>query len=223
MSEWWTYELSDFLMFSASTWRRTLELHNRDWFPLQALATLVAAVLLIALRTKARLAPRAALLAMAAAWAFVAWSFLWQRYAPINWAAQYFAIGFALQAVLLARQAVSGGTAFAMEGGKNRGVTGDLLIAGAILYPMLALATGRPFAQTEWFGLVPDPTVLATLGLMLCLRGHRGWLLLPLPLLWCAITGATLWTLKSREWYVMPLAAALALVALSIRPRATPP
>ena len=31
MSEWWTYRLSDFLMFSGATWYRLLELHNAAW------------------------------------------------------------------------------------------------------------------------------------------------------------------------------------------------
>jgi hypothetical protein len=70
---------------------------------------------------------------------------------------------------------------------------------------------------------MPDPTVLATLGLLLCLRGGRPWLSIVLPLLWCAIGGATLWTLKSPEWFVLPLAGMLALLALLIPRPAAPP
>ncbi|MFC5499880.1 DUF6064 family protein [Caenimonas terrae] len=222
MTEWWAYGLSDFLMFSARTWQRTLELHNRDWFPSQALATLLATVMLFALRARAAWAPRAALLAMAMAWGFVAWAFHWQRYAPINWAAQYFAAGFALQALLLAWRALAAPPARVADGGL-RSLVGDLLLAAAILYPLLALAAGRPPVETEWVGLMPDPTVLATLGLLLSLHGGRNRLLLPLPLLWCAITGATLWTLKSPQWWLAPLAGVLALAAFPIPPRAAPP
>jgi hypothetical protein len=214
MTEWSTYELSDFLMFSARTWQRTLELHNRDWFPLQALTTLVAAVLLFALRARARWAPRAGLLLLALAWAFVAWAFHWQRYAPINWAAQYVAIGFALQALLLAWEGV-GRKPMVPDSRGLRGTAGDLLLAASILYPLLALVQTRSVLPTEWVGLMPDPTVLATLGVLLSLRGGR-WpsIAMVLPLLWCAIAGATLWTLKSPTWYLLPLAGALAVVAL---------
>jgi hypothetical protein len=222
MTEWWTYDLSDFLMFSARTWQRTLELHNRDWFPLQALATLLATAMLFALRAPASWAPRAGLLAMALAWGFVAWAFHWTRYAPINWAAQFFAAGFALQALLLAWQAFAAPPSRAAAGGPRR-LVGDLLVAAAILYPLLALGAGRPPVETEWVGLMPDPTVLATLGLLLLLRGGRPWMLLPLPLLWCAVTGATLWTLKAPAWWLPPLAGGLALAALVIPPRAAPP
>jgi hypothetical protein len=212
MTEWWTYGLSDFLMFSPRTWQRTLELHNREWFPLQALAAPAVVVVLFALRARARWAPRAGLLLMALAWAFVAWAFHWQRYAPINWAAQWFAVGFAAQALLLAWQGLGRAPALAGSSGL-RGKAGDLLIAAAILYPLLALATGRPLAQSEWFGLAPEPTVLATLGLLLFLRGPGPAFSMALPLLWCAIAGATLWTLKSAGWVLMPLAGVLAMLA----------
>lgn len=148
MSEWWTYGLSDFLMFSARTWQRTLELHNRAWFPFQALATLAVAVLLFALRARARRAPRAGLLLLAGACGLVAWAFHWQRYAPINWAALYFAIGFALQAVLLLWSAVAPRPPGYADGALRRQI-GDLLLAAAILYPLIALAAGRPILQTE--------------------------------------------------------------------------
>ena len=44
---------------------------------------------------------RAVAAILAALWLFVAWAYLLQRYDPINFAARYFAIGFALQAALL--------------------------------------------------------------------------------------------------------------------------
>jgi hypothetical protein len=68
---------------------------------------------------------------------------------------------------------------------------------------------------------MPDPTVLATLGVLLCLRGTRAWMTMTLPLLWCAIAGATLWTLKSPQWSVLPLAGMLSLLALLIPPRSS--
>ena len=40
-------------------------------------------------------------LLLAACWTWIAWAYLGSRYATINWAAVYFAYGFALQALLL--------------------------------------------------------------------------------------------------------------------------
>ena len=106
---------------------------------------------------------------------------------------------------------------------------GLLAIAWALLaHPMLAPAFGRPWSQAEVFGLAPDPTVIATLGLLLCAdargRGVR-WLLRALwavALAWCAVSAATLWTLGSAQGGVPLLAAALA-VAAARTGRASPP
>jgi len=38
------------------------------------------------------------------------------------------------------------------------------------------------------------------------------WELLVIPLLWCAISGATLWTMESPDWMIMPVAGGLALL-----------
>ncbi|WP_426176950.1 hypothetical protein [Massilia sp. TWR1-2-2] len=58
--------------------------------------------------------------------------------------------------------------------------------------------------------MAPDPTALATLGLLALARpGH--WLLWPIPPLWCAITGATLWTMHAPDIWIAPLTALVAL------------
>ena len=44
MSEWWTYRLSDFLMFSPRTYHRLFELTNAEIWPLQ-IVTLAAGLL----------------------------------------------------------------------------------------------------------------------------------------------------------------------------------
>ena len=43
----------------------------------------------------------------------------------------------------------------------------------------------------------PDPTVIATVATLALVRGRVRWLLLTVPLLWCAITAATLWAMKT--------------------------
>jgi hypothetical protein len=77
-----------------------------------------------------------------------------------------------------------------------------------------ATARGLPsaWAQAEFSGLAADPTAIATLGLLLLLRGPRGplramWLL---PLGWCLLSAATLWTLGSMQGGVLLVAAWLA-------------
>ncbi|MER8962731.1 MULTISPECIES: hypothetical protein [unclassified Mesorhizobium] len=112
MSEWWTYRLGDFLLFSPRVYRRMFELHNVAFWPLH-LATLAAglAIVLLVLR---RLQNHALWIAfiLAVLWAFVGWSFLWSRYASINWAVAYVAPAFGLQALLLGFLGTVGGLAF---------------------------------------------------------------------------------------------------------------
>lgn len=86
-----------------------------------------------------------------------------------------------------------------------------LFLFALLLHPALEVALGRSWAQTGVFGTSPDPTVLGTLGLLLMAR-RRQPLLLPLPLAWCALSGATLWTMGSPGAWVLPLVGAAVLV-----------
>ena len=73
-----------------------------------------------------------------------------------------------------------------------------LIVYALAVHPLIALFTGRPWTQAEIFGLAPDPTAIATLGVLLAADRPR-WHLLMLPLLWCAISGLTLWTMEQPE------------------------
>ena len=79
------------------------------------------------------------------------------------------------------------------------------------IYPLLAPLFGRPWRQAEVFGITPDPTALATLGVALLAPARTMWLLLPLPLLWCLVSGATLWTMKASDAALLPAIGVLAL------------
>lgn len=197
MSEWWTYRLSDFLMFSPRTYWRLVELYNRDFWPLQLplLAAGTAALWLVATRPAHGF--RWIALGLSAAWLWVGWAFLWERYAIINWAAQYVALAFAVQAVLLTGAGLMRSNAAARPGTAAHGL-GWLLAAAGLLYPLAGLAAGRPWVQAEVFGMMPEPTALFTLGLLL-LSGHPASragrvLLFPIPVLCLLLGAATGWT-----------------------------
>src|SRR5262245_4925888 len=99
MSEWWTYRLSDFLMFSPRTYHRLFELHNADIWPLQIVV--IAAALAVLFLVWRGAYGRAVAIGLAAAWMFVAWAYHFERYATISTGAPYYAAGFAMQALLL--------------------------------------------------------------------------------------------------------------------------
>ena len=89
MSEWWTYRPEDFLLFAPRVYWRLFELHNAAVWPLQIPALLLGATILVGLVRPRPWSGRITAGVLAAAWAFVAWTFLWHRYATINWAAAY--------------------------------------------------------------------------------------------------------------------------------------
>ncbi|MDX1583622.1 MAG: DUF6064 family protein [Thermoanaerobaculia bacterium] len=215
MSEWWTYRPSDLLMFSPETYYRLFELYNRDLWPLHLLSIAAGIALLVTLLSD-RPAWRGRLLAsvLALAWAWVAWAFLLERYATINWAAKWLALGFGLQALLLLSGALArnGLDPERPERWKTRG--GISLAAFAVLVqPLVGPLLGRSWNQAELFGLAPDPTVVATLGVVVLARsGFWRAVLLPIPLLWCAISGTTLRTMGSPDWVVLPVAGVVAIV-----------
>lgn len=125
MSEWWTYTLSDFLLFSAPTYHRLFELYNRE-----------------------------------------------------IWPAQIVALAF------------------------------GMFVFALIVQPAMGALSGRPWLQAEVFGVAPDPTVVATLGVLMLATRRSPWLLLIIPI----ISGATLWAMESGDALVMPLIALLALL-----------
>ncbi|MFZ5792350.1 MAG: DUF6064 family protein [Pseudomonadota bacterium] len=215
MSEWLTYSLSDFLLFSPSTYYRLFELYNLALWPGQILAVALGfAVLALALRGPAWRG-RAIAAILAACWLWVAWAYLLERYDTINWAAEYFALAFALEALLLiGAGALFGGLALRSRPDLFRRAGLCIFLFALLVQPLIGPLVGRTWTQTELFALAPDPTAIGTLGILLA-ADKPLWLLLVVPLLWCALSGATLWTMESPDALVTPGVAVLVL-ALAI-------
>ena len=226
MSEWWTYRPEDFLLFSPRVYWRTFELHNAALWPLQVLALAAGIVILLLVARRPRSSARWLALLLAILWIFVGWSFLWSRYATINWAVTYVAPAFAVEGVLLlVAGPLLNGVAFDRRG--FAGWTGYFLFAFALAgQPLLAPLQGRGWASSEVFGIAPDPLAIATLGLLLLARGRLVPLLLPIPVLWCLLSGITLRTMGEPQAWVHYSALALAAAAwiwTIARQRGSPP
>jgi len=88
-----------------------------------------------------------------------------------------------------------------------------LFLFALLVEPLAGPLFGRGWKQVEIFGLAPDPTAVGTLGLLLFATTRGRWVLMIVPVLWCAITGATLFTMKAPDFWVAPAAAALAVAA----------
>jgi hypothetical protein len=212
MSEWWTYTLSDFLLFSPRTYYRLFELYHAEIWPTQILAFALGVTILVLLFRGGDRAGPAILLILAACWLFIAGAFHWHRYATINWAAIYVAAGFALQALLLSWVAFRRRLSFAPQP-----LALAVFVFALVVQPLIGIWIGRPWTQAELFGVTPDTTAVATVAVLAMSKGHLRWLLMVLPVLWCAITGVTLWTMGAVDAAVTPVAAMTALAAVARR------
>lgn len=204
MSEWWTYRPEDLLLFSPRVYWRMFELQNTAVWPLQ-LVTFVAGILVILLAMKRPHGNECWIaLILAIFWVFVGWTFLWQRYATINWAISYIAPLFLLQSVLLLiatfvpRALVFGAHGLASWSG--------LMLVGTALFVCPLVSAASNWEQAEVLGIAPDPTAIGTLGLLLMAKGTFRRLLFAIPVLWCFVSALTLWTMGSPTAW-LPIAA----------------
>jgi hypothetical protein len=150
-------------------------------------------------RSKAAWQGRIILAILAGFWLWVAWAYLWERYDTINWVARYFAIGFGLQATLLLSRGVFHAPSFQLGFDPASRVGLGIFLFAVFLHPLIAPALGRPWTQAEIFGIAPDPTVIGTLGLLLMTEQRVAWELFVIPIIWCAISSAILWTMTSPD------------------------
>jgi Family of unknown function (DUF6064) len=219
MSEWWTYRLSSFLLFSPQTYYRLFELYNRAVWPGQLAAVAAGLVILVSLLRPSPGRSRIAAGILAAGWLWVAVAFHARRYATINWAAVYFAWAFGLEAALLFwAGAVRGRLVPEPRPDPVRRAGVWIFVFALVLYPLIAPVLGRGWRAAEIFGLAPDPTAAGTLGAIALAAGRARWELLVIPAAWCAVTGAFLKAMEAPDFWVAPLAAAAAVV-LSVRKR----
>ncbi len=209
MSEWWTYRLSDFLMFEPRTYYRLFERINGELWPAPLLA-LALGVALLVLAWRGR-APRATLLLLVPAWLTVGVAFHWQRYAPINFLAPWYARASVLEGALLLAAETGRVKWLRLRTDRTPDRLGLVLLACAVLLqPLIGPVSGRAWGAVELFGLAPDPTALATLGVVLALRAR--WTLLVIPVLLALASGATLWAMGAPDAWVTPVVAVSGVV-----------
>ena len=209
---WASYALADFVPFTAEVYFRLIERVNTAWWPLQLPAVALG---LTALAFAWRGRARPALLLLVPAWAAGGAVFHLRHYIELNWAAAWFGGAFLAQAALLLGLALARGVHERHRGHTPRdAVAAALALCGLVGYPAVALIAGHGWARAEVFALHPDPTAVATLGVVLvALRGVRAGLAALVPLLWLAVATLTLLALEAAWAWLLPGAVALALAA----------
>lgn len=204
MDAWLSYGLSDFLLFSPQTYFRQFALINEAMFPLPLLLQALAAALLLLTGNGARWRGRAVAIGLCLLWASSGWLFHWRSYAAINWAAAWFALGFAAQSALLLWLGVAADGMTATARSTTAALPARAVAAIIVLvYPLLALAFGRPWQEAELIGVSPDATAAFSAATIALCAPRGRWLMLALPLSWCAIALATLHVMGAPEFWVM--------------------
>lgn len=217
MDEWWTYRPSDLLLFSRETYYGLFELYHASVWPAHLALVLASAAPLVLLRGDARWRVRLAAATLALQWLWVAVAFHLAHFITINPFATYFGWAFLAQAALLLLMGMPPGVMSVPRawGFRERGAAALVLFA-LLAVPLLGLLAGRSWRQIEIPGMTPDPTAIATLGIVILTATRARIFWLALPIAWCLVGGVMLWTLGSVE-AVAPLgAAALAAVLLLI-------
>lgn len=213
MAEWASYELSDFLMFSSASYYRMIELYQQALWPGQLIV--VGALVFAVIRWRqAVYGPAVALLAFG--WVFVGVSFFFDRFSDIFLAATFVAIAFVLQGLLVAIAVFTPRAmrlTFESPTTLRQVAASAMLLVAVFIQPFLATFSGRSIVSADMVLVTPDPTVSATLALLLLARSIAWWLY-PIPLLWCAFSGLLLHALQSPGYWLMP---ALALITLFVR------
>ena len=203
--------LEDLLLFEPRVYWRLFALENEALWPAQPVLLAAVALLVLWLLRGRRPSGRWLGPVLGAAWLWTGWHFVALRYGTINWAAPTLAWGFYAEAGLLAGLGLSGRLVFERQG---RGAwPGIALLAAALAWPLLAALDGRSWHEAEVVALAPDPTAVATLGLLALTRPSR-WtaLLCAAPALWLALSALTLVTMGAWQGWAV-LAALLAGLA----------
>jgi len=191
MGEWSSYSLSDFILFSADTYYRQFELYNQAVWPLHVVAVVFSLLIFYALWKRPAWAGRVISALLVVSWLWVAWAFLYERFYPIHVVADWYALGFVLQAGLIMRQGVIKNGLAELTNSSNRLSWGaGLLFIALVIYPFIAFVVGRYWKTFEMFALTPDPTVLATLAILLLYKSPT--VLYVIPFLWVVISAVTL-------------------------------
>lgn len=215
MSEWWSYRLADFLMFSAQTYFRQFELYHRAIWPLHLLAAAALLLILYTLWRRRERLIRLTLFLCACAWLWQAWVYHWQRFAEINLAAGYYAVGFVMQGLLLLGLAIFNKDFTVVNTAALKSKHKLFLLALVVLiHPLSGLLLGRGWRQAELILLTPDATALLTLAVLLILQVKKiGWFVL-LPLLWLLISCLTLAGMAVPEFYSLTFVSSVTLMIL---------
>ena len=198
------------LPYDADALQALLGLYNRALWPAQ-LVSLAACALTLWLVWRRRGGRLVAML-LVVAWLWTGMVYQFGYYASLNWAGWLYGPLFAAQALALAWFGVVRRWRLAPPDDDHVAHAGlALAMFVSLAYPLLEMATGTGPQSVQMVGLVPDATVVFTLGVLLAVGGAPR-LLLVLPAAWCGWSALWSWQLAMPVQMLPPLLALSALL-----------
>lgn len=218
MDTWFSYRLSDFILFSERVYWRLFDQVNDLAGSFLPVLIALGCLLLMGVWSRHRAVRYATAVLLAASWVSSAIFFLWFHYTPVNWAARYAVPLFILEAGLIILLSLTRQLYRPLHKNDVKGWLGFGLLAYAVvIHPFTSLIFGRTLTTAEIVGLAPDATAMATLGAVLvAARTRTLWLLLPIPVLALTLSGLTLFTLGTPEAWVILIALLVTATALAV-------
>lgn len=200
------FTIDDFLAVFAA--------YNAAIWPFQILAYGLGLVAATAVFVQNHALMRLGFAALAILWGFTGIGYHLIFFAQINPIAPIFAAFFVLQGVLFLASAIQPGDLRLRPSWNFRSIAGLMTIVYAVaVYPVLGIWAGHGLMAGPMFAVVPCPTTIFTLGILMIARGNWIVWLSVIPVLWSLIGLSAAIQLGIPEDLGMPIAGIM-LVAL---------
>jgi hypothetical protein len=190
------------LPFSRLEFLQVFSDYNETIWPVQILAAALGAIAIALLFSRRGWASRSIATILAMFWIIMGVAYHWLFFSEINTAAYLFGGLFLLAAlVFLVEGTVRDRVRFEVSW-DFRGWSALMLIAYSfVIYPILGLVATHPYPETPLFGVVPCPTTIFTLALLVTASYPRPLLLAVVPLLWAVIGSSAAYLLDvPQDW-----------------------
>ena len=187
--------------------------YNVAVWPLQIVGYCFAAVAIIALWSRLRLATEVILSVIALMWALTGIGYHFVFFAAINPAANAFAALFLLQAILFAATiTIPNDLRFEVGFNFRTAVGLSFIVYALLIYELLGYWAGHGLMAGPLFGVAPCPTTIFTIGMLFLARGRLvAWLSI-IPILWSLIGLAAALQFGAFEDLALPIAGAMLFV-----------
>lgn len=204
------YSIQDFLLFSPEVYGRLVSGYMGQFFWLAGILNVALFATLPSLKHVN--STRFILLLLVICWVCLGWHFYIIEYGSINWFARYLgALCMLIAPVLIA---------IILHIRDDNHAVESTLVVSTIVYvvlirPILINSVGQGW-NFSGLGLLPVPTLLATIGIVLSIRFQFRWLLLLVLMLLLLIEVLTLFLVQDGMWQEGPvILAAFLMIAYS--------